>query len=55
MKVVIGPGISEGEAEARLMEDSDTFARTRNLAKEIFYKVTRDPEIHGHSFYLGIN
>ncbi|AKF92990.1 hypothetical protein NW801_17355 [Brevibacillus laterosporus] len=46
-KVVIGPGISEGEAEARLMEDSDTFARTRSLAKKIFYKVTRGPEIHG--------
>ncbi|QOS98706.1 hypothetical protein JNUCC42_19910 [Brevibacterium sp. JNUCC-42] len=46
-RVVIGPGISKAEAEGRLMMDADTFARTKSLARSIFQKLERGPEIHG--------
>ncbi|WP_427109031.1 hypothetical protein [Lysinibacillus xylanilyticus] len=45
--VVIGQGISSGEAEARLMVGQSTFARTEALAKSIFKSLDRGPEQHG--------
>lgn len=45
--VVIGPGISKGEAENRLMNNANVFSITENLAKGLFVKVTRGPEQHG--------
>lgn len=46
-KVVIGPGISKGEAQGRVLVGADVFGRTKYLAQSVFQTVTRGPEIHG--------
>ncbi|WP_342559140.1 hypothetical protein [Metasolibacillus sp. FSL K6-0083] len=45
--VVIGPGISEAEARARLALDESVFGRTETYAKSIFRTIVRGPEQHG--------
>lgn len=45
--VVIGPGISDAEARARLALGQSVFGRTQNYAKSIFRTVVRGPEQHG--------
>lgn len=45
--VVIGQGISDGEAQARLMINKSIFARSQALAKSIFKDIDRGPEQHG--------
>ncbi|WP_107942470.1 hypothetical protein MHH70_04785 [Metasolibacillus sp. FSL H7-0170] len=45
--VVIGPGISEAEARARLALGESVFGRTETYAKSIFRTIVRGPEQHG--------